>query len=57
MSKLGKLLYHLQKGLKAKDEAVFQIMNIKSFIVSFWACVLGGIVPVPVSIENNEEHK
>lgn len=32
-------------------------MNIKSFIVSFWACVLGGIVPVPVSIENNEEHK
>lgn len=46
-----------KKGLKPKDELVFQLDDNQSFIVIFWACILGGIIPVPISIGNNEEHK
>jgi amino acid adenylation domain-containing protein/non-ribosomal peptide synthase protein (TIGR01720 family) len=44
-------------GLKPKDELVFQIENNKTFVIVFWACVLGGIIPVPLSVGNNDEHK
>lgn len=51
---LGKLQ---EDGLKKGDELVFQIENNESFLFVFWACILGGIVPVPLSVGNNEEHK
>lgn len=51
-------LYHLQeKGVKPGDELIFQIGDNLRFICTFWACMLGGIVPVPVSIGNNFEHR
>lgn len=37
---------HLKKG----DEAVILIDNIEHFIYSFWGCLLGGIIPVPLTI-------
>ncbi|ADL52202.1 amino acid adenylation domain protein [Clostridium cellulovorans 743B] len=53
-----KYLYSLQQeGMNAGDELVFQINDNCEFICVFWACILGGIVPVPVTIGNNHEHK
>ncbi len=51
-------LYYLQdKGILPGTELVFQIDDNETFIVYFWACIIGGIIPVPVSIGNNDEHK
>lgn len=52
------MLYHMiSKGLKAGSELVFQIEDNKQFLITFWACILGGIIPVPVTIGTNDEHK
>lgn len=37
-------------GLRAGDKALFQLDQADEFITAFWGCVLGGVVPVPVSI-------
>lgn len=37
------------KGLKAGDELVIQIEDNRQFIVIFWACILGKIIPVPLA--------
>ena len=51
-------LYALQKeGLKPQDELVFQLDDNKSFVILFWACILGGIVPVPLKVGNTNDHK
>ncbi|MHB8065917.1 MAG: AMP-binding protein, partial [Ruminiclostridium sp.] len=53
-----RILNNLQnKGLKPGDELVFQIEDNQSFIAIFWSCLLGGIIPVPISVGNNDEHK
>ncbi|NGO73270.1 AMP-binding protein, partial [Streptomyces boncukensis] len=36
-------------GLTAGDRALLQCPGHRDFLVAFWACVLGGIVPVPLS--------
>lgn len=42
-------LYELQQqGLQPGDELVFQFMSNKHFLVTFWACLFGKIIPVPV---------
>ena len=40
------------KGLDLKpgDKVIFQIEPGRDFIPAFWGCVLGGFVPVPISI-------
>ncbi len=45
------------RGLKPKEELVFQINDNRTFIVVFWACILGGIIPVPLSVGKNNDHK
>lgn len=45
------------KGVKPKEEMLFQCDDIREFICNFWACILGGIIPVPVSVGNNHEHR
>lgn len=53
-----KALHNLQEmGLKPGNELVFQIDSNRTFIIVFWACILGGIIPVPLSVGQNEEHK
>jgi len=54
---LNGLGYLQDMGLRPKDEVVFQVEENKSFIIIFWACILGGIIPVPVAIGNNDEHR
>ena len=52
-----RILGYLQSvGVKSKEELIFQIDDNRSFIEIFWACIMGGIIPVPVSVEYNEEN-
>lgn len=44
-------------GMHQGDELLFQVEDNKQFLVSFWACILGGIIPIPVSIGRNDEHR
>ncbi|MEM8510042.1 MAG: amino acid adenylation domain-containing protein [Bacteroidota bacterium] len=46
-----------KRGINPKDELVFQVEDNKSFVILFWACILGGIIPVPLSIGRNDAHK
>lgn len=52
---LGYLGYLQEIGIKPKQEIIFQIQENKRFLVAFWACILGGMIPVPVSIGEDEE--
>lgn len=52
-----KVLYNLQaNGLKKGDELILQIKDTDNelFIYTFWACILGKIIPVPVSVTHRE---
>lgn len=52
------LLWSLQAvGIKPGQEMVFQIADNEEFINYFWACILGGIIPIPVTPGANEEHR
>lgn len=52
------VLGHLQtQGISAGEELVFQIEDNRTFITLFWACLLGGIIPVPLTIGNTDDHK
>lgn len=52
-----KVLFQLQQqGIQPKDEVVFQIGEEKTFLICFWACILGGMIPVPLSVVRNQEH-
>ncbi|HEY8344958.1 MAG TPA: SDR family NAD(P)-dependent oxidoreductase [Bacillota bacterium] len=52
------LLGYLQaKGVKPTEEVVFQIEDNSSFICLFYACLLGGFIPVPVTVGKNDEHR
>lgn len=44
-------------GIRPKSEVVFQVEDNKSFVIAFWACLLGGMIPVPVTVGSNEEHR
>jgi len=53
-----KILCSLKKeGLQKGCELIFQIEDEKTFILVFWACVFGGIIPVPVTMGGVNEQK
>ena len=53
-----KVLYYLQeKGLKQGQELVIQIDDNLRFLEIFWGCMLGGIIPVPLTVGSNDEHR
>ncbi|NET16824.1 MAG: AMP-binding protein, partial [Okeania sp. SIO1H6] len=37
-------------GFKPQDKVIFQLERNQDFIAAFWGCILGGFVPVPISI-------
>ncbi len=37
-------------GLNPQDKVIFQIEPGQDFIPAFWGCLLGGFIPVPISI-------
>lgn len=38
-----------KSGLRPKDKLILQLDNLEQHYISFWACVLGGIIPVTVA--------
>ncbi len=42
-----------QLGLQPQDKVIFQLKNNSNFLAAFWGCILGGFVPVPLSVATN----
>ncbi|MFS0838681.1 amino acid adenylation domain-containing protein [Paenibacillus sp. 1P03SA] len=56
LASAGRTLHLLrEQGLGPGDFAVMQTEDNERFILLFWACVLGGIVPVPVTAARTDE--
>lgn len=52
------LLGSLQaRGMQPGDELIIFSKSNESFVIAFWAAVLGGIVPVPVAVGISDEHR
>jgi len=52
------LLGSLQaRGIQPGDELVIFSKSNQSFVVAYWAAMLGGIVPVPVAVGISDEHR
>ncbi|MCH8867206.1 MAG: non-ribosomal peptide synthetase [Proteobacteria bacterium] len=52
------LLGSLQsRGMQSGDQLVIFSKSNESFVVAFWAAMLGGIVPVPVGVGISDEHR
>ena len=49
--------YMQHLGIPPKAEVVLQIEDNKSLVIAFWACILGGMIPIPLTIGKKEEHK
>ena len=45
------------RGMQSGDELVIFAKSNESFVVAFWAAMLGGIVPVPVAVGISDEHR
>lgn len=44
-------------GIRPGDELMIQVDDSKEFLVLFWACLLGGIIAVPLSTGVQEQQK
>ncbi|MGM0564482.1 MAG: non-ribosomal peptide synthetase [Pseudomonadota bacterium] len=53
---LGLLAGWQDRGLEAGDFVIFFLEDNLAFIEAFWACLFGGLVPVPVSSGPTSEH-
>ena len=52
------ILYHLQGlGARPGDMVILHVASNEQFIDAYWACLYGGIVPVPVAVGISDEHK
>jgi acyl-CoA synthetase (AMP-forming)/AMP-acid ligase II/acyl carrier protein len=52
------LLGSLQaRGMQPGDELIIFSKSNESFVVAFWAAVLGSMVPVPVAVGISDEHR
>ncbi|MCE3286168.1 MAG: AMP-dependent synthetase and ligase [Steroidobacteraceae bacterium] len=52
------ILRHLQRtGARPGDFLILHVASNEQFIDAFWACLCGGIVPVPVAVGISDEHK
>ncbi|MGA1875256.1 MAG: peptide synthetase, partial [bacterium] len=57
-SRAVSILFALQeRGLKPGDELISQLYDTYDFLSVFWACLLGKIIPIPLSVGNNDEHR
>jgi len=56
-AKSQKVLFNLQmQGFKKGDEVLFQVEREEDFIYFSWACLLGGMVSVPLSCNKTYEN-
>ncbi len=54
---LGVLHHFHQAGVQQGDQMVLFTQSNEQFIDGFWACLLGGIVPVPIAVGISDEHR
>ncbi|MCL4776760.1 MAG: AMP-binding protein [Gammaproteobacteria bacterium] len=54
---LGVLRHFQDFGMQAGDELIIFTSSNEQFIDSFWACLYGGIVPVPVAVGISDDHR
>lgn len=54
---LGVLHHFQERGLGPGDELVLFSNSNEQFVDAFWACMLGGIVPVPVAVGISDDHR
>ncbi|MBN1411851.1 MAG: SDR family NAD(P)-dependent oxidoreductase [Spirochaetales bacterium] len=47
----------IEQNVKAGDKVIFQFKQNKNFIETFWACHLGGFVPVPYKVPDTYREK
>jgi acyl-CoA synthetase (AMP-forming)/AMP-acid ligase II/acyl carrier protein len=52
------ILHHLQRaGAQPGDRLILHVPTNEQFLDAYWACLHGGIIPVPVAIGVSDEHK
>ncbi len=52
------LAAHLRgRGIRARDEVVVRLEDPQAFATVFWACLLGGFIPVPLAAGGSEENQ
>lgn len=52
------LLYQLQtRKLRPGDRLIIYINDNKRFIDAFWACLYGGLIPIPVAVGLGDHHR
>ncbi|USB33500.1 non-ribosomal peptide synthetase [Paenibacillus sp. YPG26] len=44
------------QGCQIQDEVVIRVEDPRTFVIAFWGCVVGGMVPVPLAAGGSEEH-
>ena len=44
------------QGIKPGDELVLQYVSLKPMMETFWACLLGGIIPIPLALADQGEN-
>ena len=55
-SKAQQLLYVLQsRGIKPGDEVILQLPDTDKYLEAFWACILGGMIPVLLPVAQSEQ--
>jgi len=54
---LGLLGSFQRQGVSEGDELIIFTKNNRQFVDAFWACLFGGIVPVPVAVGISDEHR
>jgi len=54
---LGVLHHFQERGLGVGDELILFTNSNEQFVDAFWACVLGGIIPVPVAVGISDDHR
>lgn len=45
----------IQSGIAAGTEVILQQSDNRSFLIAFWACVIGRMLPVPLSAQRGKE--
>jgi len=52
------VLFHLQaSGAQPGDRVILHTSSNEQFLDGFWACLLGGLVPVPVAVGISDDHR
>ena len=54
---LGLLTHFFDRGLTRGDELIISTDNNLAFVDAFWACQLGGIIPVPIAPGISEQQR